>query len=180
MAATFKHLRNLVQTTVLLALIAIPTSTSSGAVGTQRASLVKRPVREPMCEILEYGLYVPTTAPVRFPDPTSVTGERFEIEDVKFLRQTKVVPLELHAGFGIRYRLHLPANKSSNITWRISFPRPGIRGNSGWEHGTVATGELTQHLLYNFTNAWEMLAGPWKFQVSVDNQIACTFSFQVK
>src|SRR5688572_22706026 len=125
------------------------------------------------CEILDAGIYEATTPRIRYDDPNSVTGERYEIEDVKFTKQTKVIPLERGIGFGIRYRLrNLSKVKDSRITWRIFYPR-AIRGKPGWEHsadwGSV-NGELVQYLLYNMTDDVEMVPGTWRFHVLVDNK----------
>jgi hypothetical protein len=158
---------------LLLALFVTP---SVAAVQPKRQS-------EGACEILDAGLYVPAADRVRYDDENSVTGERFEIEEVTFTKQTKVIPLERNRGFGIRYRLRgLSKVKDSHITWRIFYPR-AIRGKPGWErsdHWPAPTGELVQHLLYDLAHDYELVAGTWRFHVLVDGKPTCASSFQVK
>lgn len=168
---------------VAFALLTIP---AHAAPGPTRSIARVKPVSSAAerCEIVEYGLYRPSVAPVRFTDSTSVTGERFEIDEVEFTRQTKAIPLELGKGFGIRYRLRgLPKGRPVDVRWRVVFPRPGIRGASSWEHGlreSTADGTLLHHLLYDFHYTWEMVPGTWTFEVAVDGAPACSFAFQVR
>jgi Domain of unknown function (DUF3859) len=168
-------------TLLMLALIANPSFTSFAPLAD--AAVVPKPHAEFGCEIIDAGLYVPTTPKVRYDDANSVSGDRYEIEDVKFTKQTKVIPLERGKGFGIRYRLRgLSKVKESHITWRIFYPR-AIRGKSGWEHSdnwASVNGELVQHLLYDFSADYEMVAGTWRFHVLVDNKPTCAVTFQVQ
>jgi hypothetical protein len=149
------------------------------AVASRGATLQK--VREPGCEILDFGLYKPETQRVRYVDPGSVTGERFEISSVRFIKQTKQIEASLGQRFGIRYRLRGLSQQSARITWRVSYPSP-VRGSKGWEHSfraTPAGGELVQHLLYDFVFASEVVSGRWDFEVLLDGQRACSFAFSV-
>jgi hypothetical protein len=168
---------------VVVGLLAIPANLAAGPL--ERVARVK-PVSASAerCEIIDSGLYRPSTAPVRFTDATSVTGERFEIDEVEFTRQTRSIPMELGKGFGIRYRLRgLPKNKQVDVRWRVLYPKPGIRGEASWEHGlreATADGTLVHHLLYDFHYAWEMVPGAWTFEVTVDGAPACSVVFQVR
>jgi hypothetical protein len=153
-------------------------------VATAEAAVVPKPPRGEMsCEILDAGLYVPASERVQFKDPSSVTGERYEIDEVTFTKQTKVVYLDRDKGFGIRYRLRgLSKVKNSRITWRIFYPK-AIRGKPGWEHGdewASVNGELVQHLLYDFAHDYEKVPGNWRFHVLVDGKPTCNYTFDVK
>ena len=158
----------------IIAFVAWPIATSSGA-----SSKLQR--REPACEIIDYGRYKAESQRVSHPDPGSVTGERFEIDSVRFFKQTKQIPATLGQRFGIRYRLRQLPPRATTITWRVTYPAP-VRGSKGWEHSfreTPGNGELVQHLLYDFVFASEVVTGTWDFAVLVDGRRACSFSFQV-
>jgi len=160
----------------VLALVLLPFARSNASV-----TAAKRPT-EPGCEILDYGLYVPQTQRTRYADPGSVTGERFEISDVRFVKRTTSIASTLGQRFGIRYRLKNLVPSSVVVTWRVAYPSP-VRRSKGWEHSfraAPAGGELVQHLLYDFTIASEIVAGTWDFQVLVDGRAACSFAFTVK
>src|SRR4051794_18789529 len=108
-----------IATFVLLALFANPSFTALDSTA-EAATIPKPPRGELGCEIIDAGLYVPTSPRTRFDDSNSASGERFEIEEVTFTKQTKVIPLERNLGFGIRYRLRgLSKVKDTRITWRI-------------------------------------------------------------
>jgi hypothetical protein len=163
---------------LVVAFVAVPSTTTVAAVAKRVAP------REQPCEILEYGLYVPLTTPVRYADSGSVTGERYETDSVEFTKQTKTIAMERGRHFGIRYRLRdLPTNRTVDVKWRITYPRP-IRKSSGWTFvepwSASSSGELVQHVGYEFVYDWEMVAGDWKFQVFVDEQPACSFTFKAK
>jgi len=146
----------------------------TGGVTTLRAG-------ELSCEILDQGLYVPESKRVRYADAGSVTGERFEIDQVRFVRQTKQIEAMLGQRFGMRYRL-VGVTKPVMVTWRVVYPST-VRGAKRWEHRFAASpagGELVQHLLYQFDVASEMVKGRWDFQVLVDGKQACSIPFEVK
>jgi len=158
----------------VLALVVVPFVESNAAV-------VKR-TPEPGCEILDYGLYVPSSQRVRYADAGSVTGERFEIDQVRFVKRTTSIASTLGQRFGIRYRLRNVAQSSVVVTWRVVYPSP-VRRAKSWEHSFRAAptgGELVHHLLYDFTLASEIVTGSWDFQVLVDGKQACSFAFTVK
>jgi hypothetical protein len=160
---------------LVVALLLLPTATS-------RSATLQNKTREPGCEIIDYGHYRPAAQRVRYTDPTSVTGERFEISDVRFVKQTKHIAASLGQRFGIRYRLRGLAQSSPTITWRVTYPSP-VRGAKRWEHSfhaTPAGGELVQHLLYDFVFASEVVTGRWDFDVLVDGQRTCSFAFEVQ
>ena len=151
---------------------------------TSRAEVLtpQRVTREPACEVIDYGNYVPGATRVRYADARSVTGDRFEIEEVRFTKRTTQIPRELGQRFGIRYRLRGLTQTSVTVTWRVTFPSK-VRGSPGWEYSfraSPAAGELMQHVLYDFVIASEMVAGRWDFQVLVNGQAACGFAFTVK
>lgn len=164
----------------MASLVAVPVDAAPPAKSVARVKAA--PIER--CEIVEHGLYRATTSPVKFTDTGSVTGERFEVEEVEFTRQTRAIPMELGKGFGIRYRLRaLPKHKPVDVRWRVVYPKPGIRGAAHWEHGlreATADGTLTHHVLYDFHYAWEMVPGTWTFEVIADGLPACSLSFQVR
>jgi hypothetical protein len=165
------------RTLVVVALLLVPTTVSRGATTVQ-----KRATSEPGCEILDYGNYKPEAQRIRHADASSVTGERFEISNVRFIKQTKQIEASLGQRFGIRYRLRGLAQPAVAITWRVTYPSP-VRGSKGWEHSfraTPASGELVQHLLYDFVFASEVVTGRWSFDVLVDGQRTCSFAFNVQ
>jgi len=164
----------------VLALAFVPLLESSTALPSALVTSAKP--REPACEVLEHGHYVPQAQRFRYADAGSVTGERFEINDVRFVDQATAIPRTLGQRFGIRYRLGGLTQSSVVVTWRVVYPSP-VRGNKRWEYSfraTPASGELVQHLLYDFNIASEMVAGRWDFQVLVDGRAACSFAFAVK
>ena len=154
-------------------------STSDAVVSGKRIA-----VPEYACTVIDAGLYKKTGSSVRYEDPTSVTGERFELDEVEFTKQTKTILMQVGRGFGIRYRIDgLPTDRAFEITWRITYPRPGVHDVAGWEHRfdeRSASGDLGGFLLYDFVYAWEMVRGVWRFQVLVDNVPTCNFTFQAK
>jgi hypothetical protein len=150
---------------LVLGLLAIPAS---------------RPMRcaaapPPSCEILEYGLVVAESPRIRHPDPTAASGEWSEIERVRFVEQTYVVPAELGRTFGFRYQLHdLP--RGAYVTWRSSYPAP-MRNRMSWQQrnlGSHGWGGFT------FDHDWELLRGSWRFEVTVDGKRVCAVTFDVE
>ena len=161
---------------VLAALVLLPSATTVAAVA-------KRvPKAEQACEVLEHGHYHATTPRVSLPDPTSPTGDRFETDEVEFTDRTKTIAREIDSTFGFRYRLAIPANRDTKITWRITYPR-ALKGKRAWvfsEDWSTPNGELVQHIGYTFTDKFEMVPGEWKMQVLVEDQPACAVTFTVK
>lgn len=134
------------------------------------------------CEITDYGIYVPESKRVRFADRGSVTGDRFEIQQVRFVRRTKTIEPTLGQRFGIRYRITQVTSPSVNITLRVTYPSP-VRGATGWQHSFVdapSGDELTGTALYDFVIASELVEGRWRFDVLVDGRQACTFGFLIQ
>ncbi|HEY5949008.1 MAG TPA: DUF3859 domain-containing protein [Kofleriaceae bacterium] len=134
------------------------------------------------CEIIDRGLYVPASQRVRYADPSSVTGERFEISQVRFVRQTTTIEATLGQRFGMRYRLRGLPQRAVVITWRVAYPQ-SVRGRKSWElrfRASPDNGELVQHLLYDFVYQSEVVTGRWDFQVLVDGQPACSLAFRVE
>ena len=162
-----------------LALLALPPTTTTVA----HAAVARRvPAAEQACEILEHGHYHATTTRVSLPDATSPTGDRFETDEVEFTDRTKTIARELDTTFGFRYRLHVPTNRDTKITWRITYPRP-LKGKRAWvfsEDWSSPNGELVQHIGYTFTDDFELVPGAWKMQVLVEDQPACAITFTVK
>ena len=162
---------------LVLALIAVPSTTTVAAV------VQSAPRREHPCEILDYGFYRAVTSRETVPDEGSVTGDRFETEEIEFTQRTKTIPRVRDKSFGIQYKLtSLATDRDAKITWRITFPR-SIKGKRGWElveNWSAPTGELVQHIGYTFVHDWEMVPGDWKMQILVEDQPACSFTFKVK
>src|SRR5688500_8962893 len=93
---------------LVVALVLASTSTSDAVVSGKRFV-----VPEYTCTIIDTGLYKQTGSRVRYDDPTSVTGERFELDEVEFTKQTKTILMQVGRGFGIRYRIDgLPTDRS--------------------------------------------------------------------
>jgi hypothetical protein len=130
----------------------------------------------PTCEILEHGLVVAESPRIKHPDPTAASGEWTQIEHVRFVEQTRVVPAELGRTFGFRYYLH-DLSARSRVTWRSTYPEPGMRDHRGWQQtgfGPYGWGGFT------FDHDWELLRGSWLFEVLVDGNVACSMQFEVK
>jgi len=162
---------------LVIAIIAVPSAASHAANG---VAPTKRP--QLGCEVLDHGVYVPVSQRTRYSDGSSVTGERFEIDEVRFVRRTKLIEPTLGQRFGIRYRLTGIASPSVRITWRVVYPSP-VRASNGWQHSfrvSAANGELVGHLLYDFVLASELVEGRWQFDVLVDGHPACSFGFLVQ
>jgi hypothetical protein len=146
------------------------------------ASVAKRPsvIRESPCEILEFGNYEQIGGEQRFEDTSSITGEYFELDEVKFVKTTSVVVAKVGEKFGIRYKLHLPPNKTAQVKWKITYPK-AIEKHTSWDRTITADGgDSVRALLYEFVYDFEAVAGDWKFQVSVDNGPGCSFTFRAK
>jgi hypothetical protein len=162
-----------VRTVLVLALVAVP------ALAADKAS---RKREQPLCEIVGAGEYRPTTQRSQHADPTSPTGDRFESEDVEFTSQSRTIPRTLDTSFGIRYRLHVPANQIAKVTTRITYPRR-LKGKRDWTRArewSTGNGTLVLHVGYTFDYAWEMSPGPWKMDVFVEDKPACSVTFTVK
>lgn len=134
---------------------------------------------QPSCDIVEYGLYEPRSERILVDDAASVTGVSGITDDVEFTTPTHVIQRALGAGFGIRYVAHhVPAG--AVVTWRVVYPTP-LRGFADWHHDeTVDAGDHVRHVLYDFDHAWEMLPGAWHFEVQIDGQPRCGFTFTVQ
>jgi hypothetical protein len=130
----------------------------------------------PSCVILEYGLVVAESPRIRHADPTAASGEWSQIELVRFVEQTRVIPAELGRTFGFRYYLR-GLSAGARVTWRSTYPEPGMRDHHGWQQtgfGPHGWGGFT------FDHDWEIVRGNWRFDVLVDGQLTCSMQFDVK
>ena len=161
---------------ILAALVLLPSATTVAAVAP------RAPKAEQTCEVLEHGHYHAITPRTTLPDATSPTGDRFETDEVEFTDRTKTIARELDKTFGFRYRVRVPRDRDTKITWRITYPRP-LQGKRAWvfsEQWSSSDGALVQHIGYTFTDKFELVPGEWKMQVLVEDQPACAVTFTVK
>ena len=151
----------------------------TGASGAVPMTSERNTNREPRCEILEYGPYVPLGARWHYDDPDAATGRSFEIDDVEFTTQTTIITKKRGDGFGIRYRAYNVPSRAK-VTWRVVYPKP-LRGFAEWRRDVrMVARDHVMHVVYDFDYAWEMVSGRWKFQVLVDGKAICRLAFTVR
>lgn len=145
----------------------------------KRDVVLPPPPPPPSCDIVEYGLYEARSERILVDDAASVTGVSGITDDVAFTTPTDVIPRKRGTGFGIRYEAHaVPAG--TVVTWRVVYPE-ALRGFADWHHDEyVEAGDHMRHVLYDFDHAWEMLPGAWRFEVQIDGQTRCGFTFTVQ
>lgn len=155
-----------------LAFVCFILCVASTAAGSQR----------PAAEILEYGIYsgghqqsvVDTNAP---------TGQLLLGGPVKLEKQTTRIPARLKSKFGFRYVLHgEPGGPPVRLHFRYLFPL--MKDQDGKEirsYDTTAVAKLEDkpHMLWDFTEPYELVTGQWTFQVLRGEEIILEKKFDV-
>lgn len=157
----------------------------AGLVGCQVPVLVANPF-EGKVEIFEWGLFQ-VVGPVEVEsDAEKVAGEVNIIDDVRLVRRTTSVSMQMGTTFGIRYRLVPNDGKDYEIGVRIVFPDGGLTNP---ETGKLQLSSFSSFVLntedadfdvYTFDHAWEMRPGEWTFQLLVDGRVAAAKTFVVR
>ena len=125
---------------------------------------------QPKAEILDYGIYSGGhDESVRNPDaPTETVLPR---GPAKLVKQTDQIPAKLKSKFGFRWVLHGKVTEPP-VSLRLVFLFPPMddpyagKKVEKWEAAVMApTEDRNLHMLWDFTEAYELVPGPWTFQV---------------
>lgn len=137
-------------------------------------------------DILQAGLY---TAAVtgNVATPGTATGNSHKVGNVQFYQSTDRVPARLGTRFGVNYVI-VGNPEGTIVEFRevVRLPAPGLRnpktGNVYREtNRTVqkAIGNRGTLTGYSFDQDWEMVPGPWTFELWLGERLMLTKTFTV-
>ena len=124
----------------------------------------------PAAEILEYGIYI-GSHDSSIPNSDAPTGNVLIGGSVKLVKQTVEIPARLKTQFGFRCVLHGKA-EDRPVKLRLVYLFPQMNDPSSgkkidmWEADVLARPEDKKlYMLWDFTEAYELVPGKWTFQV---------------
>ena len=136
-------------------------------------------------EVTKYGLYTSTDEET-IVDPHTATGTRKFIKNVVFTDQTYKVPAQLGTRFGFGAVLvGKPEGRSVTVRRVTLFPKKGITnpvtGKTTYQDEAMLSKVIgaESHFGYSFDHPWEMVPGPWTFQVWYGDQKLLEQTFTV-
>ena len=107
----------------------------------------------------------------QLPTPGTASGHTSVLDSVVFYESSRRVPARLGVQFGARYRIAgEPAGQDATVRTRWLLPAPGMRNpltgavtriDEADETVTVGTDRLAG---YGFSQAWEIVPGPWTLE----------------
>ena len=119
----------------------------------------------------------------RTPNADSPTGYLLELKDLKFARESKVVPAELGSTFGIIY--YLP-NTYTNANARAVYSFPPIKNPDTGKVFTCFERERPlgpqpglYQMVYTFAEDYELVEGKWTFQLFLKDKLVVERRFTV-
>ena len=128
---------------------------------------------------LEFGVMCDVRPTDSIPAPGTVSGVLNLIdEDRQIDVVTQAVPAELGLSFGIRVRL-APEAERALLDVIVTHPPMGDKGQEveAWVDN-VAPGSLTLNL-FSFEEPFELIEGPWLFQLRHEGDVVAEQSFLV-
>ena len=123
----------------------------------------------PKIEIIEYGIYTRTERR-SVADPSAPTGQKFIGGKALLEKQTDVIPAELGGKFGFAFSIQGEHEKPIPLTVVYHFPKmtdPKTKKEFALHHSNIHTipSEPMAHMLWDFTESWELVPGEWIFQI---------------
>ncbi len=108
-----------------------------------------------------------------------------EVRGVRFIEYTTDIPARPGLNFGFQYIVNSsPAGKPIRVTSVVKFPEPGIRRPGGSlytesrDTHEIIIGQKALHG-YGFDEDWEMVPGPWVFELWHGNALLIQRTFHV-
>ena len=144
-----------------------------------------RDVRVDRIDVLRAGIYQATVAR-EVPDKSLVSGSRNEVMNPNLQGVGNTVPAKLGIKFGFEYRIvGEPQDAPVPIKVVTVFPTGGIRNPETGE--TIYREEVVRERLigrmsgkgYGFDHTWELVPGPWRFELWYSGRKLADESFTV-
>jgi len=120
-------------------------------------------------EIVEFGIYSGTDG-YSVADSSAPTGQRFMDGQIKLTEQTDRIPAVLGAKFGFGFNVKGNNGQPVPLTVIYHFPKmtnPQTHQESAQYKINIKTkpSEACPHILWDFTEPWELVPGEWVFQL---------------
>ena len=136
-------------------------------------------------EIVERGTYVTSTGTIR-QMPNGI-GENL-VDEVELERSTTAIPARPGVSFGFEFLVHgQPAGTPIELTTTVLFPPPGLLPPGAAEPVVSSTTPMLVEVGapgavyrgYTFDYDWEVVPGPWRFEVRAGDRLLAVQSFIV-
>jgi hypothetical protein len=112
---------------------------------------------------VQVGIFCTEDTGERAPAPGSVAGHMNLVGEIELRAETLVVPVSPALTFGFRAQV---LRDVPDAVMRITHPPFRGRGaTEQWFAERLAAG-VVDHGLYTFDNGYEMVEGPWRFEIS--------------
>jgi hypothetical protein len=136
-------------------------------------------------DITEYGVYS-MQAEKSAAAPSTAAGSIDEASSVDLVQATTVVPAQLGAAFGFRYKMSGPPKMTVTLKNVTHVPAPGMRnpqtGNvtltDTFFQDRKIVGEY--YRLFRFTEPWEIVPGLWTLEIWEGDRALASQGFLVK
>jgi Domain of unknown function (DUF3859) len=122
-------------------------------------------------DIVESGIYRAATASIEHA-PGTATGKRNILSDTKLVTSTTRIEAKIGVHFGMRYRIvGRPRNATIKLMSITQYPAPGLKNpktesvQTRGEHSLLATIGQINYRGYVFEHDWEIVPGPWIFEL---------------
>ncbi|MCB1390454.1 MAG: DUF3859 domain-containing protein [Rhodobacteraceae bacterium] len=132
----------------------------------------------PLVGDLVGGLFCAPEDAGRRPAPGTMEGwVHIPAEPIEMIVQTTQAPMILGTGFGVRYRLDVPA--PAVVTYTVTHPAipPTNMTVESWDSQEAVSGG--DSFFFQFDKPEEMVPGEWTFSASVHGEVLFTFAFDV-
>ena len=125
---------------------------------------------------VEAGIFCTERTGERTPAPETVSGFVEIVDETELRARTFTVPASPDLSFG--YRAEILADEPGAVQ---ILRHPPFRGIGATEQRTAAvlTRGEQRHALYTFDHAYEMVEGPWSFEVVQDGRTLLRVAFEV-
>lgn len=118
--------------------------------------------------------------------PGTASGHTSVLDSVVFYESSRRVPARIGVQFGVRYRITgMPSGQEATVRTKWLVPAPGMRNpltgvvtrvDEADETVTVGTDRLAG---YKFSQAWEVVPGPWTLELWADDRKLGSVTFIV-
>lgn len=137
-------------------------------------------------KITEYGVYQRGAETVRA-EPSAVSGHSRKSNGYQLRQTTRDIPLEMGASFGFCYEIAgIPAFSNAQIVIAITHPpfaQPGKPASAQEQRKirlTPFNGVVSDCTGYGFDHDYELVPGPWRFVILMDDKALLEQEFVVK
>ena len=125
---------------------------------------------------VEAGIFCAERTGERTPAPETVSGFVEVVGEIELRARTFTVPASPDLSFG--YRAEILADEPGAVQILRHPPFRGI-GTTEQRTSAVLTGGAPRYALYTFDHAYEMVEGPWSFEVVQGGRTLLRVAFEV-